>query len=340
MGIFSFKRKGKTAEAEAEAAATLAYDREGYLPAPAKAEDGSVRREKVLLFYNPHAGNGMFKNNLDVIIERFQANNFQVTPVRAAKGFPLDQAMKEMDVSKYRQVIAAGGDGTINICVDAMLKNNIDLPLAIFPIGTANDFAYYFDIPTTIEGMVDVAVGHHFTYTDVGVCNDKYFINVAAMGALVDVSQKTDPNLKNTLGVLAYYLKGLTEIVSLRSLPVRLTTPDKTYYETMLFMVVMNGESAGGFKRISPNSLINDGKLNVVMFRKMPIVELAPLFAKVLQGRHITDRRVLAFSTEELLVESPVEISTDVDGEHGATLPLHFSVLPGKLRILTADPKK
>ncbi|HIW39445.1 MAG TPA: YegS/Rv2252/BmrU family lipid kinase [Candidatus Eubacterium pullicola] len=293
------------------------------------------KRQKVLLFYNPHSGNGMFKNNLDGIIDRFQASNFQVVPVRAAKGVAIQQALAEMDQSMYRQIVVAGGDGTINICVNAMIRNNIDLPLAIFPTGTANDFAGYFDLPKDIESMVDVAMGDKFTYADVGKCNDRYFINVAALGSLVDVSQKTDPNLKNTLGVVAYYLKGASEVVKLRALPVKLTTDDKVIEEEMYFMLVMNGMSAGGFKKLSPTSDIQDGKLNVILFRKMPIIELVPLLFGVISGNYLENKNILTFETDNLVIESEEDISTDVDGEHGEKLPLHFSVLEKKLRIFT-----
>lgn len=294
------------------------------------------KREKVLLFYNPYSGNGLFKNNLDNIIERFQASNFQVVPVRSAKGETLNQIFSEMDQSKYRQVIVAGGDGTINICVNAMIRNGIDLPLAIFPTGTANDFASYFNIPKDINSMVDVAMGEHFTYADVGKCNDRYFINVAALGNLVDVSQKTDPNLKNTLGVLAYYLKGASEVVNLKALPVKLTTPENVYDENMFFMVVMNGISAGGFKKLSPESDIQDGKLNVILFRKMPVLEFLPLLFGVISGNYESSKYVLSFETDRLKIESTEEISTDVDGEHGEKLPLEFSVLDKKLKIFTS----
>ncbi len=294
-----------------------------------------TRRQKVLLFYNPNSGNGMFKNNLDGIIERFQNSGFQVVPVRAAKGVAIQQALAEMDQSMYRQIVVAGGDGTINICVNAMIRNNIDLPLAIFPTGTANDFAGYFDLPKDIESMVDVAMGDKFTYADVGKCNDRYFINVAALGSLVDVSQKTDPNLKNTLGVFAYYLKGASEVVKLRALPVKLTTDGNVIEEEMYFMLVMNGMSAGGFKKLSPTSDIQDGKLNVILFRKMPIIELVPLLFGVISGNYLDNKNILSFETDNLIIESEEDISTDVDGEHGEKIPLHFSVLKKKLRIFT-----
>lgn len=294
-----------------------------------------VSRKKVLLFYNPHSGNGMFKSNLDLIIGRFQNAGFIVVPVRAAHGDVLDNVFKFMDQSQFSQVIAAGGDGTINICVNAMLRNNVDLPLTVMPAGTANDFAYYFDLPHDINEMLDIALGGKFTYADIGKVNNKYFINVAAMGMLVDVSQKTDPNLKNTLGILSYYLKGLTEVTNLRPIPVKLTSSEFSGEENMYFMLVMNGRSAGGFKKISPHSEINDGLLDVMLFKEMPILEFGPLLLSILQGNHQENKNVIYFKTDNLVIESTVDVSTDIDGEKGEKFPLHFSVLPKKLRIST-----
>ena len=167
-------------------------------------EQETQKLKKIILFYNPNSGSGMFKNNLDYIIGRCQDAGYLVVPVRAAHGTVIADFLAEISregtQSEYRQIIAAGGDGTINVCVNAMICNEIYLPLAIFPAGTANDFAYYFNIPGDIERMVDIALGENYTYADVGKVNDRHFINVAAMGQVVDVSQKTDPTLKNTKG--------------------------------------------------------------------------------------------------------------------------------------------
>lgn len=292
-------------------------------------------RKKVLLFYNPNAGNGLFSSNLDKIIDRFQKSDMIVVPVRSYQGGNLDYVMSNMDQSEYRQIIAAGGDGTINICVNCMVKYNIDLPLTIFPAGTANDFAYYFDLPHDINGMLDIALGDNYTYADVGVVNGRCFVNVAAMGMLVDVSQKTDPNLKNTIGTLAYYLRGLQEVPNLKAIPLKVTSRQFTGDIKMYFMLVMNGMSAGGFKRISPDSDINDGMLNVLIFKEMPILELGPLALKVLMGNHEENKNVIAFKTDKLLLETDMEVGTDVDGEKGEKFPLQFEVLPRRLKIFT-----
>lgn len=295
------------------------------------------KADKILLYYNAYSGSGIFKNNLDHIVERIQGEGYQVIPVRAAKGYVIDDVLSRLDESEYSRIIAAGGDGTINLCVNAMIKHDIHLPLGILPAGTANDFAYYFELPQDIDYQLDIALGNKTTKVDVGKVNNRNFINVAAMGALIDVSQKTDPNLKNAIGVLAYYLKALTEIPQLHAIPVKLTTPDEVYFENIYFMVVMNGESAGGFRKLSPQSSMNDGKLDVIAFRKMPIVELGPLLFEVVNGRHPQNKNVLYFQTEELIIESAEDISTDIDGEHGEPLPLHFNVLNERLNVFVSE---
>lgn len=295
------------------------------------------KADKILLYYNAYSGSGIFKNNLDHIVERIQGEGYQVIPVRAAKGYVIDDVLSRLDESEYSRIIAAGGDGTINLCVNAMIKHDIHLPLGILPAGTANDFAYYFELPQDIDYQLDIALGNKTTKVDVGKVNNRNFINVAAMGALIDVSQKTDPNLKNAIGVLAYYLKALTEIPQLHAIPVKLTTPDEVYFENIYFMVVMNGESAGGFRKLSPQSSMNDGKLDVIAFRKMPIVELGPLLFEVVNGRHPQNKNVLYFQTEELIIESAEDISTDIDGEHGEPLPLHFNVLNERLDVFVSE---
>lgn len=303
----------------------------------------NIIRNKVLLIYNPNSGSGMFKSNLDMIVKRFQSKGMIVVPIRADGSVSIDQLLSELDESYYRKIIAAGGDGTINIVVNAMIKNNLHLPLALFPAGTANDFAHYFDIPTDIDGMLSIALEDYYTEADLGKCNDRYFVNVAAIGSVIDVSQKTDTTMKNALGIVAYYLKGLSEVKSLKPVEVTISSPEHHFTENIFFMVVMNGNSAGGFRKLGVQSSINDGLLDVIIFKDMNFMELVPLAINVLQGRHDENKNVIYFQTSSLTIESPVSISTDVDGEHGEPLPLHIEIIPQRLLINTAakgDAKK
>lgn len=294
-----------------------------------------MNSNKVLMIYNPKAGSGLFKSSLDRILELFQNEQKFVIPVRVDRPERLNDVIMETKKIEFEKIIVAGGDGTIHSVVNAMINNNVDLPLAVFPSGTANDFAYYFDIPNNIDGMVNIALGKNYTYCDVGKINDKYFINVAAMGFLVDVSQKTDPDVKNTLGIISYYLKGVSEFPKLQPLPITIQSEEYTGAERMYFMLVMNGRSAGGFKRVGAHAEINDGLLDVLVFRELPLTELPVLLLNFMQGHHSENKNVLYFKTDKLYVESEVPISTDMDGEKGCNFPLSISCIPKKLRINT-----
>ncbi len=293
--------------------------------------------KRVLLFYNPRSGDGMFKNNLDKIINRFQAKKRFVVPVRADSNISINSVLGQINVSKFDRIIAAGGDGTINSVVNAMKKNNVDLPLAIFPAGTANDLAHYFNIPNNFDEMLKIAAGDHLETADLGMCNDSYFVNVAAIGSVIDVSQRTDPTMKNALGILAYYLKGMREFRNLRPVEVTVTSPEKTITEEIFFMVVLNGDSAGGFRKLGSLSAINDGLLDVIMFKAKKGPAIAVTGFNVLKGRLDQDPNVIYFQTPELRIESSVDISTDIDGEYGHPLPLNIKVIRNGIRVFTSD---
>ena len=291
--------------------------------------------KKVLLLYNPNAGNGILNNNLDKVISAFQRAGRLVVPLRADNRSMLEKVLSEADAASYSQIIAAGGDGTVNALVNSMVKHDIEAPLAIFPSGTANDLAYYFDLPQNIDKMIEIALGEHYTYMDVGVANNKCFVNVLAMGMMVDVSQKTDPIAKNTMGIMAYYLRGMAEITKLKPIPVKLTMPEDVVETKMYAMLIMNGRSAGGFKRVAPTAAINDGLLDVIVFREMPIVNLAPLLLSVLTGDHIENEKVICLRTNRIMIESSMDIATDMDGEKGESLPINVSILPKRLKVCT-----
>ena len=56
---------------------------------------------KVLLYYNAYSGSGVFKNNLDYIVERCQEEGFQVVPVRASKGYVIEETLANLDQNEY-----------------------------------------------------------------------------------------------------------------------------------------------------------------------------------------------------------------------------------------------
>ncbi|MDR0885784.1 MAG: YegS/Rv2252/BmrU family lipid kinase [Clostridiales Family XIII bacterium] len=288
---------------------------------------------KVLLYYNPKSGNGIIATHLDEIIRAFQRRGKLIVPLRADRVDILDRFIKKIDVEEYEKIVVAGGDGTINTLVNALLKYDLHIPIAVFPTGTANDFAFHFDLPSDIDQMIAVALSDNYETCDVGLAGDKPFINVLAMGMLVDVSQKTDPLVKNTLGVLAYYLRGAAEIPNLKPIPIKVTTDEEVIETDMFAMLIMNGRSAGGFNKLAPDASINDGLLDVILIKKIPIMEFAAFMFGVMIGQITDNKYVYHFKTDHMYIESPTEVIIDTDGESGGRLPVEVNVLKERLKI-------
>jgi len=291
--------------------------------------------KRVLLIYNPSAGNGVIKSHLDEIISAFAEADTLVLPYRLGCSMDLDRLFAKLRPKDFQKIIAAGGDGTVNLVVNEMMRRGIEKPLAIFPTGTANDLAGSLGIPQTIAGMINIALKDNYIKTDVGKVGNRYFINVLAIGMLVDVSQRTDPAVKHTLGLGAYYLRSIAEIPFARASRIKITCKERSLDEKMSAVLVMNGRAAGGFKAVAPYSDLGDGLFDVLVVRKLILPTMLPALLSVLTGHHTKDKRFEYFRTASLRIESAEdkEIGTDVDGEKGDPLPLDIEVLPGRLLI-------
>ena len=297
--------------------------------------------KRALLIYNPYAGNGIIKNHLDMIIDAFENEGMLLVPFRLGGPHSVEEILTETHSEEYCKIIAAGGDGTINVVVNSMIHHGIRTPLAIFPGGTANDLATHLEIPLDIEGMIKAALSEEYIEIDVGKAGSRYFVNVLAIGMLVDVSQKTDPLVKNALGIGAYYLRSLTAMPFAHPHRIKIISEEKTLDEEVSVVLVMNGRAAGGFKEVAPLSEATDGLLDVIVIRKLIPPTMLPALLSIMTGQHVKDKHFEYFRTSRLRIESSdgEVICSDVDGERGDNLPLDIEILPGRLLFTKYTPE-
>ncbi|ABR32760.1 MULTISPECIES: YegS/Rv2252/BmrU family lipid kinase [Clostridium] len=288
--------------------------------------------KKVRFIYNPYSGENSIISELDNIIKLHQEVGLIVVPYRIQKGKDLAEALDIIDET-YSYILIAGGDGTVDSLVNAMKNKNINIPIGILPVGTANDFGKFINMPNDIEEACKQILSSKPVAVDVGKINEKYFINVASSGLFTDVSQKTDVNLKNTIGKLAYYLKGLEELPNFRKLKIKLSSKECDYDGEMYLLLVFNGKTAGNFN-LATEAEVTDGKLDVIIFKAIQIIELIPLFIKLLKGEHLDSDKVVYFKTDDLYIESPEDIVTDIDGERGPDFPLRVQCIKGGIKLL------
>ncbi|WP_337960926.1 hypothetical protein [Caloramator sp. mosi_1] len=140
--------------------------------------------------------------------------------------------------------------------------------------------------------------------------------------------------MKNTLGKVAYYLKGIEQLPNFRAIPIKISCDGKTYEENIYLFVILNGSSAGGFK-LAPDSTADDEMLNLIAIKQCNLVELFNLFLKMLKGEHLENSNVIYLKSREFRIECNENIETDIDGEVGPNFPLDVRISSKKIKIFT-----
>lgn len=290
--------------------------------------------KKVKFIYNPFSGEAVVTKNLDTIIGKYQAKGYTIVPFRISTEQNLEDAFLDID-SSYHHILGAGGDGTINQIINIMKKKNLDIPLAILPVGTANDFAKYIGMPADIGSACDKILAGKIQEIDLGKANDKYFINVFSFGLFTDVSHKTPTHLKNTIGKLAYYLSGIKELPSFKKLDIKVTSDEFFYEGNALIFFTFNGRTAGNIN-ISYKSEINDGLLDVIIVKGENIRSTLSSLLAFLKLEHLEKPKdIIHFTTSDFTVEySDSSLESDIDGEVGPTSPIHISCIENGLKMI------
>ncbi|MBV7272152.1 YegS/Rv2252/BmrU family lipid kinase [Clostridiaceae bacterium UIB06] len=295
--------------------------------------------DKVRFIYNPYSGENTIITDIDKIIMVHQKYGYEVVPYRVSFEFDMSKAFEGLDET-YKYILVAGGDGTVDTAVNYMKTLEIDLPIAILPTGTANDFAKFIGIPEDIESACEQILNSKPKKLDIGKINDKYFINVASTGLFTDVSQKTDVNLKNTMGKLAYYVKGIEQLPNFRKLKIKVKSENSYFDGNMYLMMVFNGQTAGNLN-FAYKAEADDGLLDIIIIKAGPIKDMIALFIKMLRGDHLEDAAgLIYFKTDRLEVECHEDIVTDIDGERGPDFPLVIECIKEGIEVLGANIKK
>lgn len=296
--------------------------------------------KKFKLIYNPFSGGGFFKDNLDEFVYNMQKFGYEVSMFRTCHVGDIERHISTMG-RHWDAIGAAGGDGTINLVINAMMKHKLsDIPLALIPTGTANDFCTFLGIPRDIEGCCRVIGEGRTELTDLGCINNKqYFINVCAGGLFSNVSMEIDRTFKDLFGKVAYYIKGMEQLSTFKPIPMRITSSNAVYENNINLFLVLNSSGTGGIEGISPHASINDGLLDFVAFANVPWPDLTKLVFDFLKGDHLSSDGIIFFKDNKIKIEnlSPDKrfTTTDIDGERGPEMPIEIVTVPRAMKIFS-----
>jgi diacylglycerol kinase (ATP) len=171
------------------------------------------------------------------------------------------------------RLAVAGGDGTI--APVAALAGRLDVPLAVIPAGTANDFARAHDLPADpLRAAYLAATGTALARLELGhLADGAPFVNAASAGLAPAAARHAEP-LKR-LGPVAYAAGAVRAALSAAPLPTRVTIDGTPLFAGDAWQVIVACTGAfGGGSGVGAADPA-DGALDVVVVPAGPRRSLA-----------------------------------------------------------------
>jgi diacylglycerol kinase (ATP) len=280
--------------------------------------------KRARLIYNPTSGREAIRKHLPDVLAKLEAAGYEASCHATTCEGDATKAARIAIERKYDVVIAAGGDGTIYEVVNGLADADYRPKLGIIPVGTTNDFARAIHVPRSVDAAVDIICAGHTLPIDVGKMNEKYFINIAGGGRLTELTYEVPSKTKTMLGQLAYYLKGIEMLPSIKATEVAIEYDGKLFEGEIMLFLVANTNSVGGFERLAPDASLNDGMFTLLILKKTNLADLIRIATLAIRGEHTKDPNVIYVKANRIKVTPTEKMQLNLDGEYGGLAPAEF----------------
>lgn len=243
----------------------------------------------------------------------------------------LERTVESALAKQPQLVILGGGDGTVSGLVDLLVGK--DVVLGVLPLGTANSFARTLGLPLDVEGAIEVIRTGRPKRIDLGMIDDDYFANCAAMGISPQIAETVPHGLKKILGRIGYL--GWASWQFARFKPFILTVDNGEEAKTMRVVEVRisNGPYHGGTWLVDEAS-INSGEIVVQAVTGRYKRTLVKNWAASFFGSDARHQDTVSFTGKSLRIDTKPSLPISIDGELLAHTPVTAKVAAGVIEVM------
>ena len=297
---------------------------------------------------NPRAGGGRSGRRAQALRDRFSGTSLGFDHVLPGDRLATIEQTRRALHAGYEQIVAVGGDGTINAVVNGFFENgaaiNSRAQLCIVDAGTGSDYvrAVYgtraHDWCACIESpqVQSVDVGR---IVSVGTGRAAlYFVNMASVGLSADVVLRKQAMPAFLPGVLSYAFPAFAALFRARPFETRIELDGAVHEGEILNLFVAKGVTAGSGMRLGGAVTLSDGAFDVTVVKAMSLVRALPSFVHLFDGRFDDERRFIKTTASCVVVSTREPMAIEFDGEVEGTTDVEFTIVSQALRIAMPAP--
>lgn len=303
---------------------------------------------KIHFIVNPNSGGGSVGKNWDNLLARIENKVGKIEySFTNSKGHGSTIAL-ECCNQKNEILVVIGGDGTVSETVDGIIKSkNTNVSILVLNLGTGGDFSRSLGVPGDLDIALDRIQSGIKKNVDVGIVKYKseltgelltrYFVNITGCGMAGAVVRTVNKSSKK-FGGFSYYLGSLSNVLSYSNKPIKIRLDGGSWIERKVTtLAICNGQYFGGGMRISPNSELNDGVLDVTILKDWNLFQKAFYSKNFYNGTISQAPNVEFFKCKKIEIEptDPNNIAIiDCDGEDIGKIPMEVEIIPNAVTFL------
>jgi diacylglycerol kinase (ATP) len=228
-------------------------------------------------------------------------------------------------------LVVVGGDGMVHLGLQAV--GGTDVAFAVAPAGTGNDFARALGIPLRDPAAAaGIVISGTERRIDLGRTASQWFGGVVAAGFDARVNDRAN-RMSWPRGRMRYNLAMLAELSVFRPVPYALELDGEAWQTSAMLVAAGNIPSYGGGMKVTPDAIMDDGLLDVMIVKPLSKARFITVFPRVYTGSHVRLPVVEVRRAKRVHIDAP-GITAYADGERLGPLPQTFDAVPGALRVL------
>ncbi len=269
---------------------------------------------KIIL--NPFAGKGKAFRKLGAIEKYFRKYEMDYKlSITSSPRQAIDFAREAVN-EKFLDIIAAGGDGTINETLNGIMQseNKENVNLGLIAVGGGNDFVKNLDYPKRLKHQIKILKNKKTKKIDIGKIENYYFVNTLGIGfdAQVAMSYRNNKILNGFPGYIAAVMKTL---VKNKTYEVEIDIDGISLNQKVKFVTIGNGICCGGKFHLTPDAKIDDGIFDICIIDPVSRRRILKLLPKAVKGKHTNYEEVKIIRGIKITIRSEQELPIYMDGE-------------------------
>jgi len=296
---------------------------------------------KAMLIFNPAAGQRDVRDELDEVIAYLRACGWEII-LRQTMG-PGDATTyaREAAANRFDVALAVGGDGTLGQVASGLVGS--ECALGVLPVGTGNVWAHMMGLPvwtpvyrTALLDSARALVSGQVRRVDMGKAGDRYFILWSGIGFDAQVAREIEPlrEIRRSFGNVTYLVTSIALSLGLRGTRMTVTIDGKAFRQRVLLIVVSNAQLYGSSWMLAPQAQLDDGLLDVYIFKGGNTLDIFRHLFMVLLGKHQQDPKMEIYRARSVTIRGERSFPLHTDGDPAGNTPVTITVAPKALNVI------